>query len=228
MEPHDLDDVEPPDQHSAESRQALEQATHDLIAALRRHVDYATGMRGGSSELKRLYELNNEVEKLLASWDDRVSDHTGTSPVVLVAREHDQEYPDDEDDEDLPAGVEDVAVVSRWDLRITDRDALLHAGREAHKQSDPTENDEDAQAVVRSAVDALYALRYECGEPWYEFPGVHVVNGARIYVRPDEPLRPVDPTGPEDFDAYLRRPSGEEVLSESWAETITFDDSEEA
>ncbi len=228
MEPQGLDDLEPPDQHSVESRLALEQATRDLISALQRHVDYATGMRGGSSELKRLHKLNDEVEKLVAAWDDRVLDHTGTSPVVLLTRDPVEEDADDEDpeNEDLPAGVEDVTVVSRWDLRITDRDALLRAGREAHKQSDPTENDEDARAVVRSSVDALYALRYERGEPWYEFPGVHVVSGARMYLRPEEPLRPVDPS-PDQLDAYLRRPAGEEVLSEGWAETIAFDDSDE-
>lgn len=216
MEPQDQADVEPPDQHTAESRQALEKATEDLTAALQRHVHYATGMRGGSSELTRLHELNDEVERVAYAWTERVTDHTGTIPFLML-----EPYEEDQDivgevlnDDDSLGGEGDVAVVSRWDLRITDPDALLHSGRQAHRQAHPTENEEDALAVVRSPVDALYALLYERGEPWWEFPGVDVINGARMFVRPDEPLVPVEL---DDLDTYIRRPPGEEVCSEGWA-----------
>jgi hypothetical protein len=136
----EIDDY--PEQFSQQTREALDLSVDALIEGLQRHAKLLSGMRGGSSEMPAVHETNAEVERLIAAWNERVSDHTGTLPVSLQGF-------DDEDDEELLEGEEaaelvdgePLTVVSRWDLQVVDTDELMQAGREAHKRVWPDEND---------------------------------------------------------------------------------------
>lgn len=44
-------------------------------------------------------------------------------------------------DEGLPEVSSYVSVVSRWDLAVVDSEALLSAGREAHRQERPSDTE---------------------------------------------------------------------------------------
>ncbi len=209
----DVDDF--PEQYSDATRVALSSAVDALIEGLRRHASYVSGLRGGTSEMRGLFNAHAEVERLLDAWNERVFDHTGTFPVSLLGREDDDELESEVDGgEDQLNNGAPVSVVSRWDLSIVDAKALLAAGRQAHKRLQPHENDEDAAAAVPDVGQALYALMHEAGEPWFQLPGVAVVRGARAYIQPDElAMTPED----DDFDAPIVEPTGRRLYGESWA-----------
>lgn len=205
-----------PEQFSAGTREALHLSVAALVEALQRHADRVGGMRGGSSETPAVLEANHEVERLIAAWSDRVMDHTGTFPVSLQGFDGgEDEFVDGEEDEqeDLTDGAV-VSVVSRWDLRLVDTEALLSAGREAHRRIYPTETDEDATVAVPTPARALYPLLHEAGEPWYELPGVEVISGVRTYVASSEPATPLS----EDYEDLhvVIQPPGELLFGESW------------
>ncbi len=209
----DLDDEHDdyPEQFSEESRAALQSATAALVEGLQRHVQAVLAMRGGTKETPAVFAINEEVERLVDEWNDRVLDHTGTVPLALVTRDDDEE--EDEDLVELGDGTP-IAVVSRFDLVVTDSAALTEAGRQAHRRLREDEDEEDAAAAVSDVGQALYALLHERGEPWYELPGVEVVRGVRRYVRPDEPAVPLDE---DDLEAPIVEPEGEQIYGESWA-----------
>ncbi len=210
----DLDDEhdDHPEQFSEESRAALESATAALVEGLQRHTQAVLGMRGGSKETPAVFAINEEVERLVDEWNDRVLDHTGTYPLALITHEDDE---DDEDEDLVELGDgTPVAVVSRFDLVVTDSAALTEAGRQAHRRLREGEDEEDAAAAVSGVGQALYALLHERGEPWYELPGVEVVRGVRRYVRPNEPAVPLDEN---DLEVPIVEPDGEQIYGEAWA-----------
>ncbi len=211
---HDLDGY--PEQFTDQTREALQRAVAAVTYGLREHADVLTGLRGGTNDIRAVFAANRAVERLLDAWNDAVFDLTGTLPVSLDVADEDEE--DDDTDEDVDvldlADADPLSVVERWDLVVTDADALVHAGREAHRRLWPEETDRDAEVAVPSAAQALYTLLHERGEPWYDLPGVEVVAGARAYVRPDEPHLPAGDEIPDDTP--IEQPSGEVLYSESW------------
>ena len=216
-EPEDVDDDSFPEQFSDETRAALATAVDELVASVRAHAEHLMALRGGSSEMPGLHEANRQVEQAIATWNERVVDHTGTFPVSLAGLDEDFEdlEDEDEDEEDLVDGAP-LAVVSRWDLVVTDTDALVAAGRQAHKRHRPEEQDEDAAVAVAGAGQALYALLHERGEPWYDLPGVEVVRGIRAYVQSQEAAEPFTDDDTET-QAPIEEPPGERLYLESWA-----------
>lgn len=211
-----LDDY--PEQFSERTRTALNAAVEELVVALRRHAGRVGSLRGGSSEIAGLFEANAEVERLIDAWNERVAEHTGTLPVSLLGRDDEDENEEDLDAEDDFIGVGDgepISVVSRWDLQILEAAALVQAGRAAHQRLRPQENDDDAAVAVPDAVQALYALLHEAGEPWYDMPGVEVVRGERAWFRPDEPA--TTPLRDDDDEAPITEPAGERLFGETWA-----------
>jgi hypothetical protein len=210
----EIDDY--PELFSQQTREALGLSVDALVDGLQRHAKLLSGMRGGSSEMPAVDEANDQVERLIAAWNERVDDHTGTSPVSLQGF-------DDEDDEEILEGEEaaelvdgePLTVVSRWDLQVVDTDELMQAGREAHKRLWPGENDEDAAVAVPNTSQAVYALLHEHGEPWYDLPGIEVVRGARAYVRPIDPPTPLSPE--DDLGEAIAQPPGEQLFNEGWA-----------
>lgn len=204
-----------PEQFSPQSREALDLSVAALVDALQRHAAQLGGMRGGSSDIPAVFDANAEVERLIAAWNERVFDHTGTFPVSLQGFDRDgEEFAEDGQD---PAELEDgepLSVVSRWDVVVVDIDALLRAGRDAHMRLRPDESDADAAVAVPTPGQAVYALLHERGEPWYNMPGVQVVSGVRAYVRPDE--RPTPLSDETDYDEAITQPAGERLFGESW------------
>ncbi|WP_375426194.1 hypothetical protein [uncultured Friedmanniella sp.] len=211
------DEIEGPEQFSAESRERLRTSAAALTAALERHTAALLEMDGGTSSLPALFALNDDIREVAADWDDAVFEHTGSFPVAI---EHLEDEEVDADDEVEPDGADaslPVSVLSRWDLDITDAAALVRAARAAHRRMDPSESEADALAAIGEGHvgQALYALVHEHGEPWFELPGVGMVSGHRTYLRraPGEP--PLEALM-LDHDQPPTAPDGQILFSESW------------
>ncbi len=202
-----------PEQFSEPTRNALNAAVEDLVEALRRHAQHVGGLRGGSGEITGIFAANAEVEELIAAWNERVVDHTGTFPVSLLGRDAEADEDDGELEEMLNG--DPLTVVSRWDLQLVDTAALVQAGRDAHRRVRPEETEDDAGVAVSGPGQALYALLHEAGEPWYDLPGIEVIRGARAYIRTEEAALPF--ADGEELDATIVEPAGERLYGESWA-----------
>lgn len=202
-----------PEQFSQVTREALELSVAALCEALQRHARQVGGMRGGSSEFPALFEANQEVARLVDAWNERVSEHSGTLPVAQLDDDEDDDF--EEDDLAEPTDGEVLSVVSRWDLRLADSGALLQAGRAAHQRLRPEENDEDAVIAVPDFGQAMYSILHEIGEPWYDLPGVEVISGIRVFLRPDETPAPL-PDDDDEITEPIAQPAGEVLFAESW------------
>jgi hypothetical protein len=210
-----MDDIE---QYSDQSRAALTEAARQLVEQLEAHTSYLLGLRGGTAELMELFDRQEGIATVARAWNDAVFDHTGTSALNLddPYDEEDDEDREDEDDEEPDGEV--VSVVSRFDLRVVDEDAVRAAGREAHRRLWPQENEADALAAVPRVADALYSIRHEAGEAWFDIPGIEPIAGARVFLAVDETYEP--PHDDEDDDdeplAEVAAPDGTVIRSEGW------------
>jgi hypothetical protein len=192
---------------SVETREALAEASRKLAQRLQAHTEALLAMTG-EEEQSALYEQNVALEELVEEWNDAVFEHTGTTPLLLDDSE-------DEDDEEVEQD-QVISVVSRFDLRVVDLDALLEAGRAAQERH-PAELDEsDEKEPVDSAEQAIYEISREVGEAWFELPGIEMVAGARAYVVPEHPFEPLDADA-EDVVTELIAPNGVATHAETWA-----------
>jgi hypothetical protein len=156
---------------SAETREALAEASRRLAERLQAHTEALLAMTG-DEEHTALYDQNAALEELVESWNDAVFEHTGTAPLLL------EDSTDDEDDEEVEQDHV-ISVVSRFDLRVVDLDALLEAGRAAQERH-PAELEEGGEKEpVDSAEQAIYEISREVGEAWFELPGTEMVAGVR-------------------------------------------------
>jgi len=193
---------------SAESREALAEASRKLAERLQAHTAALLAMTG-DEEQTAIYEQNAALEELVEDWNDAVFEHTGTSPLLL-------DDADDEEDDEETEQDQVISVVSRFDLRVVDLDALLEAGRAAQERP-PAELDDDAeQEPVDSAEQAIYEISREVGEAWFELPGIEMVAGARASVVPKRPFEPLDADA-EDVVTELIAPNGVATHAETWA-----------
>jgi hypothetical protein len=193
---------------SAETREALVDASRKLAERLQTHTDALLAMTG-EEEQTALYEENAALEELVEDWNDAVFEHTGTAPLLL-------DDAVDEEDDDEAEQDQVISVVSRFDLRVVDLDALLGAGRAAQERH-PAELDETAEREpVESAEQAIYEISREVGEAWFELPGIEMVAGARAYVVPEAPFEPLDADA-EDVVTELVAPNGVATHAETWA-----------
>jgi hypothetical protein len=194
---------------SEESRKALAEASRLLAERLQAHTEALLAMTGDEDQTT-LYEQNAALEELVEGWNDAVFEHTGTAPLLLddEVEEEDDEEPDEQD--------QVISVVSRFDLRVVDLDALLEAGRAAQERH-PAELDETGEREqVESAEQAIYEISREVGEAWFELPGVDLVAGARAYVVPEQPFEPLEADA-EDVLTELSAPNGAITHAETWA-----------
>ncbi|MGW1344064.1 hypothetical protein ACWCOV_23675 [Kribbella sp. NPDC002412] len=203
-----MDDVE---QYSQESSEGLQQATNDLIAALRTHTDALLRLRGGAAEDEELFARNAAVESVVEAWNEAVFEHTGTSPLVLEDIEEFDEAPDDEE----PVGGA-LSVITRVDLTLGSPEALLAAGRAAYRRLWPDETDEDAEVAVDGPVSAVYTMAHEAGDPWPEMPGADVRRAVRAYVVPENPGEVAVVEDDLDMLREVVPPPGTLVFSEAW------------
>ena len=192
---------------SAETRTALAEASRKLAERLQAHTDALLAMTGDEDHTT-LFEHNAALEGVVEDWNDAVFEHTGTAPLLL------DDAVDDEDEEVEQDQV--ISVVSRFDLRVVDLDALLEAGRAAQERH-PAELDESGdREPVDSAEQAIYEISREVGEAWFELPGIEMVAGARAYVVPEQPFEPLDADA-EDVVTELIAPNGVATHAETWA-----------
>jgi len=192
---------------SAETRTALAEASRKLAERLQAHTDALLAMTGDEDHTT-LFEHNAALEGVVEDWNDAVFEHTGTAPLLL------DDAVDDEDEEVEQDQV--ISVVSRFDLRVVDLDALLEAGRAAQERP-PAELDESGdREPVDSAEQAIYEISREVGEAWFELPGIEMVAGARAYVVPEQPFEPLDADA-EDVVTELIAPNGVATHAETWA-----------
>ncbi|MET9314322.1 hypothetical protein ABZX12_21135 [Kribbella sp. NPDC003505] len=192
---------------SAETRTALAEASRKLAERLQAHTDALLAMTGDEDHTT-LFEHNAALEGVVEDWNDAVFEHTGTAPLLL------DDAVDDEDEEVEQDQV--ISVVSRFDLRVVDLDALLEAGRAAQERH-PAELDESGdREPVDSAEQAIYEISREVGEAWFELPGIEMVAGARAYVVPEPPFEPLDADA-EDVVTELIAPNGVATHAETWA-----------
>jgi hypothetical protein len=204
-----LDITAPAEQFfSAESREALAEASRKLAERLQAHTESLLAMTG-TEDHDTLDEQNAALEELVADWNDAVFEHTGTTPLLL------------DDDEDVDGEEETdedhvISVVSRFDLRVVDLDTLLEAGRAAQERH-PAELEEGGEIdPVETAEQAIFEISREVGEAWFELPGIEMLAGARAYVVPEVPFEPLDPDA-EDITSELSAPNGIPTHAESWA-----------
>jgi len=202
-------DIAPAEQFfSTETRDALAEASRKLAERLQAHTEALLAMTG-DEEQASLHAQNAALEELVEDWNDAVFEHTGTAPLLL------DDAVDEEDDEETEQD-QVISVVSRFDLRVVDLDALLDAGRAAQERH-PAELDETAeQEPVDSAEQAIYEISREVGEAWFELPGIEMVAGARAYVVPEQPFEPLDADA-EDVVTELIAPNGVATHAETWA-----------
>lgn len=205
----ELDIAAPTEQFfSAETREALAEASRRLAERLQAHTEALLAMTG-DEEQAALYEQNAALEEIVEGWNDAVFEHTGTAPLLL------EDSADDEDDDEVEQDHV-ISVVSRFDLRVVDLDALLEAGRAAQERH-PAELDEGGDPEpVDSAEQAIYEISREVGEAWFELPGIEMVAGARAYVVPENPFEPLDADA-EDVVTELIAPNGVATHAETWA-----------
>lgn len=195
---------------SEESRKALAEASRQLAERLQAHTEALLAMTGDEDQ-NALYEQNSALEELVEGWNDAVFEHTGTAPLLL-----DDEVGEDEDDEEAEERDQVISVVSRFDLRVVDLEALLEAGKSAQERH-PAELDESGEREpVETAEQAIYEISREVGEAWFELPGVDLVAGARAYVVPEWPFEALEADA-EDVVSELGAPNGAITHAETWA-----------
>lgn len=208
------DEVEP---YSEVTQRRLEEATATLIERLRQYTLAVSGLSGRTTERAALWGANDDIAEAIASWNARALYHTGTSPLRLPLDDDEDEAWED-DEEEAPVAIEgQLSVVSRWDLVIADTDALIAAGRAAHRRLRPEETEEDATMAVSNLGIALYSIAHEMPVPWHHVEGVVGAVGAVAYIVPDQPLDPPSDGEEPDIPSLLEAPSGEVLFLETWS-----------
>ncbi|HEU4947895.1 MAG TPA: hypothetical protein VFT31_12135 [Kribbella sp.] len=205
------DDGQTPDQYfSEETRTALAEASRRLTERLQAHTEALLAMTGGPEEQDALYEQNLALEQLVDGWNDAVFEHTGTAPLLL------EDDLDDEEAEEAAEPEQVISVVSRFDLRVIDAEALLAAGRASQERYPIEEEELGDREPVESTEQAIYEISRELGEPWFELPGVDLVAGARAYVIPEDPFEPLDADA-TDVLPEIGAPNGTVTHAETWS-----------
>ena len=202
------------DQFSPESAQALRDSATRLAEVLQRYAEATSPMAGRTNELEEIFELNAQVSALAAELNDKAFDHTGTLPLPLDLEGNAHDHSEGDETETIEAeGL--LSAVSRWNLAITDLDQLLAAGRAAHRQAEPGATAQDAALEIADAASAVHAILETRDEPWFEIPGVAVMQGLRLLIEPDDVPEPFDGDLEHAAEAVLP-PAGPLHIAESW------------
>jgi hypothetical protein len=207
------------EQFSAASAAALEEAARRLSELALRYASVTSDMRGSTRDVHRLFDLNAELEGAVSEFNERSIDHTGTMPLHLnTADPSDDDDPFEEEDMDDVPGLDAtdyLSVVSRWDVAVTDREALLRAGREAHLRDHPVDAEDDALIAVQDVGAAIRSLLGDDGRFWFNLPGIEPIQGLKAFfelVEGDEPTE-------VDVDTVreaINPPIGPMFYSEVW------------
>ncbi|MFE3448292.1 hypothetical protein ACFXJ8_05090 [Nonomuraea sp. NPDC059194] len=158
------------EQFSDEARDRLRQAAEALAAMVVRHAETLCGMEGRQREAPKIFALNGPLSEAAHRFRDAQFDLTGTFPFFDDPVEEDEEEAESEETE--PA--ERIAVLMRHDFVITDREALMAAGRAAYLRVWPDDIEDDSEFDVQTVDRAVYQLMHASGEDeiLYGVPGL--------------------------------------------------------
>jgi hypothetical protein len=140
-------------QWSPSARAAYIQRTEDFLAALRSHTELTVRHQGRQRELEAYFLSQGRLYEAATAFVQSEFDWCGSFPLPL-----DSEAWDDDDDgsDEAPQGDGSVlTVISRWDYRITDPDALVGAGRQAYLAAWVSDTPDDAEVRVSDPVTAV-------------------------------------------------------------------------
>lgn len=203
------------DQFSAASAEALRESAARLAQLIQRYAEATASMSGETAELEEVFALNAQISALAAELNDRAFDHTGTLPLPLDLQHGEPEHDHDVEDEETVEATGFLSAVSRWDLAITDEDALLEAGRAAYRQATGA-TEAEASVEVSDASDAVRAILESRGEPWFEIPGVAAMGGLRLLIEPDDVPGELFDGDPEHAAQAVLPPDGQLLVTEAW------------
>lgn len=222
-DPTGRDTVEP---FSDRSRAALEAATRALIAHLTGYLEAVRDIPAELSDEAKddlVLPPDETVSHAVRAWNDAAGDHTELSPLHLI-----DNHPDTDDatrdHEDAEPGQRPIprrlSIISRYDVDITDPDALFSAALTAREGHGYAPGDMTPDAVRRSGVGrAVYSTRHG-DAPYSDVPGLRLRGGRTLYLAHD-------PSGPDPAtrldtdrtDPDLRRalpPTGRIDFLEIW------------
>jgi hypothetical protein len=158
------------------AREVYSRRADELIAEIRRHVAW-TLQRDHPGMDHVFDESARRLQSAAEAFNDAEIDWSDSFPFLL---DQDDEDDDEEDwDEDASdeegdtTAVGNLTVVGRWYFRITDREAVMAAGREAYLSAWPDDTEDDARHRVRNVVDAAMEIEHARGVEGFELtPGL--------------------------------------------------------
>jgi hypothetical protein len=196
MSASDADDP----QWSDPARERFRAAATTLVDTVGLHTQTLLGMTGRQAEIPAVIRSCDQLAQAAAAYAQAHLAYTGTLPPLGVA--HDGE--DGEDDTEL-ADRDDqqaaalVSVLHRADYRVTDADAVLHAGRRAYQQVWPDDTDDDAASDVDHLGRALYQLQHAGGLAALDAtPGLEATGATTWVLEATELLGPDPDDWPDD------------------------------
>src|SRR5262249_10784313 len=128
---------------------------------------------GRQRELLPYFQSAERVMASARAFNDAELEWCGSVSLDLGPDAHDD---DDEDLDEEPEGGQILSVLGRWDFRITDKDAVLAAGRAAYLRAWPDDTQEDAEIRVQQVADAAAELDHADG-----FTGLDNVAGLELH-----------------------------------------------
>lgn len=217
-------DTDSPEPFSDRSRAALEATTRALITSLTTYLDTVRDISADLTDEEQVdlvSDVDEAVTDAVRAWNDAATEHTEIPPLRLVDDDVDSDWISDEDEDEteprqrpLPRWL---SIVSRYDVEVTDPDALFAAAQAARGDHGYQPEDMTGEAVRRSGVgNAVYEVRHG-DTPYSDVPGVALRGGSTVYLAHD-------PTGPDPApslraDPDLRRvlpPTGNVEFLETW------------
>ncbi|GGS79034.1 hypothetical protein ACFFV7_12900 [Nonomuraea spiralis] len=179
----------PVEQFSDEARKRLREEAEAFADAVLRHAETLCEFEGRQREKPAIFELNDLLSAAAHRLREAQHDLTGTYPSFEPST-------DDGDDDVHPAHPEypeftdRIAVLMRHDFAITDREALMAAGRAAYLRIMPDAVEDDAEFDVRTVDSAVYQLMHVSAEDTIldHVPGLRPTASVTRTVEVDGPL----------------------------------------
>ena len=168
-----MDDDYEDTQWTEAAKRAYGLRAQELIEALQAHLTANLTRSGRQKELQPYFESADRVMASARAFNEAEFDWCGSFPLGL--RPDANEGEDEEDLVDELVGGDILSVLGRWDLRITDEDAVLAAGRAAYLRAWPDDTQEDAEIRVQNVGDAAGELVHADG-----LTGLHAPAGLQL------------------------------------------------
>jgi hypothetical protein len=149
-------------QWTAEARNAYARRAEELITEIRRHVEATLQRQGRQAEHQSYFESAERLRSAAEAFNDAELDWCGSFPLALRGADEDDTWDEgDGAEDDEPTAV--LSVLSRWDFRVTDVDAVIAAGRAAYLTAWPDDTEEDARVRVQDVVSAAAEITHAHG-----------------------------------------------------------------